>query len=70
MIRRVKYLPNSQEDFVKDKKLGPEVDDVEAVWKIFKEVISTGDTLTFYPNTPKSVLQEYWFGPEMHTYVY
>lgn len=36
MIRRVKYLPNAQEDFVKDKKLGPEVDDVEAVWKIFK----------------------------------
>jgi ribosomal protein S18 acetylase RimI-like enzyme len=43
--------------------------DKEEVWAIIKAVISTGDTYTFEPNTPKETLLNYWFGSDKHTYV-
>ena len=43
--------------------------DFEAVWGIFKAVISTGDTYAFSPDTPKSSLPAYWFAESMDTFV-
>ena len=44
-------------------------EDYDAVWRIFKAVIKTGDTYIFYPDTPKKDLEKHWFAPYMHTYV-
>jgi ribosomal protein S18 acetylase RimI-like enzyme len=44
--------------------------DYDAVWDVFHSVVSSGDTYLYSPNTPKSDLAKYWFGPHMHTYVY
>ena len=35
--------------------------DYEQIWNIFSEVIKTGDTYVFYPNTPKTELDKHWF---------
>ena len=43
--------------------------DIDQVWAIFSEVIKTGDTYVFYPNTPKGDLKKYWFADYMETYV-
>lgn len=43
--------------------------DKEEVWKIIKEVISTGDTYTFAPDSPKEKMLEFWFGADKETYV-
>lgn len=43
--------------------------DFDKVWEIFGNVISTGDTYVFDPETPIEDLQKYWFAPDMHTYV-
>jgi len=43
--------------------------DFDAVWAIFKSVVSVGDTYVFEPNTPKADLQKYWFAKYMQTYV-
>jgi len=43
--------------------------DYEAIWNIFQQVISTGDTYVFNPDTPKQDLEKHWFAPNMHTYV-
>jgi len=43
--------------------------DYDYVWDIFEEVIKTGDTYTFSPNTPKSDLKKYWFADYMTTFV-
>ncbi len=44
-------------------------DDFDDVWEIFKEVIKTGDTYVFDPNTPKDDLHKNWFAPYMDTFV-
>ncbi len=44
--------------------------DYDQVWEIFHEVIQTGDTYVFHPNTPKEDLNKHWFAPYMDTYVY
>jgi len=44
-------------------------DDFGAIWEIFKEVIKTGDTYVFDPNTPKIDLNNNWFAPYMDTFV-
>jgi len=44
-------------------------EDIEQVWTIFKEVIKTGDTYTFSPNTPKTDIKKYWFADYMTTFV-
>lgn len=43
--------------------------DREAIWSISKEVISTGDTYTFAPDSPKEELLAFWLGKDRHTYV-
>jgi len=43
--------------------------DYDKVWDIFKNVISTGDTYVFDPDTPKERLQKHWFADYMDTFV-
>lgn len=43
--------------------------DFDKVWEIFGNVIQTGDTYVFDPETPIEDLQKHWFAPNMHTYV-
>ena len=43
--------------------------DYNSVWEIFKNVIKTGDTYVFDPNTEKENLSKHWFAPYMKTYV-
>ncbi len=43
--------------------------DYDAVWSIFHQVIQTGDTYVFDPNTRKEDLAKHWFAPYMRTYV-
>lgn len=43
--------------------------DFEAIWEIFNEVIKTGDTYVFDPNTPKEDLNKNWFANYMDTFV-
>ncbi|RED97869.1 GNAT family N-acetyltransferase [Marinoscillum furvescens] len=44
--------------------------DYDAVWEIFHQVIQSGDTYVFDPQTPKADLEKHWFADYMHTYVY
>ncbi len=43
--------------------------DYDKVWDIFRNVISTGDTYVFDPNTPKESLEKNWFAEYMDTFV-
>lgn len=43
--------------------------DHEAIWRIFHDVISTGDTYVFDPTTPRTEALAYWFRADTHTYV-
>jgi L-amino acid N-acyltransferase YncA len=43
--------------------------DHEAVWKIIRTVISTGDTYVFAPDSSKEKMLNYWFSEDKHTYV-
>lgn len=43
--------------------------DYDKVWDIFTNVISTGDTYFFEPNTPKETLHKNWFADYMDTFV-
>ena len=43
--------------------------DFDQVWQIFSEVIKTGDTYVFNPNTPKKDLKKHWFADYMETYI-
>jgi L-amino acid N-acyltransferase YncA len=43
--------------------------DYEKVWEIFSDVIKTGDTYVFDPDTPKDALHRYWFADYMDTFV-
>jgi len=43
--------------------------DKTAVWKIIKEVIASGDTYVFEPETPQAEMLDYWFSPEKFNYV-
>ena len=43
--------------------------DYDKVWDIFTNVISTGDTYVFEPNTPKETLHKNWFADNMDTFV-
>lgn len=45
-------------------------DDYDGVWEIFHQVIKTGDTYVFSPDTPQSDFSKLWFASNMHTYVY
>ena len=43
--------------------------DREEVWEIIHEVIKTGDTYTFAPDSPKDEMLAFWFGEDKFTYV-
>jgi GNAT superfamily N-acetyltransferase len=43
--------------------------DYDKVWHIFSNVIKTGDTYAFDPDTPKESLHKYWFADNMDTFV-
>jgi GNAT superfamily N-acetyltransferase len=43
--------------------------DYDKVWDIFSNVIKTGDTYVFDPNTPKESLYKNWFADYMDTFV-
>ena len=43
--------------------------DFGQVWDIIKQVISTGDTYVFAPDSGKEKMLAYWCGDDKHTYV-
>jgi L-amino acid N-acyltransferase YncA len=43
--------------------------DFESLWSIFREVIASGDTYVFPPDTPREDAYAYWFGPGITSYV-
>lgn len=43
--------------------------DHDAIWKIFHEVVATGDTYAIDPNISRKEALEYWFGKNTHVYV-
>jgi hypothetical protein len=43
--------------------------DYDKVWDIFSNVIRTGDTYVFDPDTPKESLSRNWFADYMNTFV-
>jgi ribosomal protein S18 acetylase RimI-like enzyme len=43
--------------------------DFDAMWSIFREVVSTGDTYVFAPDTPREAAFAYWLGPGVTSYV-
>ncbi|GAB3011260.1 GNAT family N-acetyltransferase [Cyclobacterium sediminis] len=45
-------------------------EDYNPVWEIFSEVIKTGDTYVFSPETSKEDMQKHWFADYMDTFVF
>ncbi len=43
--------------------------DFDIMWPIFREVIASGDTYVFSPDTPRDDAFTYWFGPGVTSYV-
>ncbi|NER15229.1 GNAT family N-acetyltransferase [Leptobacterium flavescens] len=43
--------------------------DYDQIWEIFREVIRSGDTYVFDPDTPEEELEKHWFAPYMETFV-
>jgi len=43
--------------------------DYDAIWEIIRQVIATGDTYVFDPNSSKEKMLAYWCAPDKHTYV-
>jgi ribosomal protein S18 acetylase RimI-like enzyme len=43
--------------------------DAEDIWTIIHDVIATGDTYAFAPDTPKEDMLNYWFAPGAHPFV-
>ena len=43
--------------------------DRDAIWDIFHDVVVTGDTYVFDPNTSREEALAYWFREDTHTYV-
>lgn len=46
-----------------------EENDWPAIWPIISAVVAGGDTYVFKPDTPESVLKDYWLAPDKWTYV-
>ena len=42
--------------------------DFDALWKIFHQVVKSGDTYVFYPDTNKKQFKNIWFGEDIATY--
>lgn len=45
------------------------VTDSDKIWNIIKEVIATGETYVFNPDSPKEKMLAYWCGQDKHVYV-
>ena len=43
--------------------------DFDQIWEIIKQVIATGDTYVFAPDSGKEKMLAYWCGDDKHTYV-
>jgi L-amino acid N-acyltransferase YncA len=43
--------------------------DFEAMWSIFHDIVATGDTYSFAPDTPRADAWAYWVGPGVASYV-
>ena len=43
--------------------------DRDAIWEIFQEVVTAGDTYPFDPRMSREDALAYWFGANTHTYV-
>jgi L-amino acid N-acyltransferase YncA len=43
--------------------------DRDAIWRIFREVVATGDTYAFDRNISRDEALAYWFRADTHTYV-
>ena len=43
--------------------------DQDAMWEIFHEVVSAGETWVFDADTPRSFMIDYWFHPGTRSYV-
>jgi L-amino acid N-acyltransferase YncA len=43
--------------------------DHAAIWKIFHEIVVTGDTYAFDPNISREEALAYWFRADTHTYI-
>lgn len=44
-------------------------DDVDGVWDIFRAVVAAGDTYLFAPDTPREVARDYFFGPDIESWI-
>ncbi|MCH8319087.1 MAG: GNAT family N-acetyltransferase [Bacteroidetes bacterium] len=42
--------------------------DFDALWEIFHQVVKSGDTYVFHPDTNKKGFKKIWFGDEISTY--
>ena len=45
------------------------LEDQDQIWEIIREVIASGDTYVFSPDSPKEKMLSYWCGQDKHTYV-
>ncbi|WP_317171843.1 GNAT family N-acetyltransferase [Spirosoma validum] len=43
--------------------------DSDKIWAIIREVIATGDTYVFAPDSSREKMLAYWLGADRHTYV-
>ena len=43
--------------------------DFDQIWEIIKQVISTGDTYVFAPDSSREKMLDYWCGDDKRTYV-
>jgi len=43
--------------------------DFVGIWEIIKEVIASGDTYVFNPDSSRASMLDYWCAPDKHTYV-
>jgi L-amino acid N-acyltransferase YncA len=41
----------------------------EEIWQIFHEVVASGDTYVFRPDTSRAEALGYWLSPDVHTFV-
>lgn len=44
-------------------------EDYDQIWEIIKQVISSGDTYVFAPDSSKEKMLAYWCGKDKHTFV-
>ena len=43
--------------------------DFDAMWDVFHNVVRTGDTYVFAPDTPREVARDYFLGPDVRSWV-